>query len=80
MNSIDEESRFAGAVLRLLLAVDCRQLHDVEVFLDDEDPRHVSIYVPDGRGHWAVSGFDLDKPSSEAEFDATPWIEAIEGK
>jgi hypothetical protein len=79
MSSIGELSRFAAAHLRLLLAVDCRPLREVEVYVDDEDPKHVSIYVPDGNGHWAVACFELDEPTTEDEFDPAPWIAAIEG-
>src|SRR4051794_40855386 len=79
MNSLAEECRFAAALLRLILAVDCRPLRGVEVFLDDADRKHISIYVPDGRGHWAVAGFDLDDPQAADTFDAATWIAAIEG-
>ena len=78
MNSIAEQSRFAAAVLRLLLQVNCRPLRGIEVYIDDGDPKHVSIYVPHD-DHWVVSGFDLDEPTTEAEFDPAPWVEAIEG-
>jgi hypothetical protein len=75
---IKELRSFNAAHLRLLLKVKHRPLRDVEMYLDDEAPQHVSIYCPDGFGHWEVVSFQLAEPSSEATFDPAPWIKMLE--
>jgi hypothetical protein len=77
MSSVEERARFAAAHLRLLLAVDSRRLRNVEAVLA-EDGKTVLLLAPDGKGHWATAGFELDMPTTEDAFDGTSIIEALE--
>jgi hypothetical protein len=76
MISDSEMAGISSARQRLLQNVD-GPLRVTECVLC-EDFKTVMFYAPDGHDWWAAACFDLDHPIREDQFDARPYLRAVQ--